>query len=73
MRFGAAIFSIAVSGSSASKLGPVAGVGERYMETLMRRRNSEKITKSSIRVATVRRAGTSHEFEPAMLSVTLGS
>ena len=73
MRFGAAIFSIAVSGSSASKLGPVAGAGERYMETFMRRRNSEKITHSRMRLATVRRPGTSHEFEPAMLSVTPGS
>ena len=73
MRFGAAIFSIAVSGSSASKLGPVAGAGERYTETVMRRRNSEKITQSRIRLAAEIRPMKRNELDPSMLSVTLGS
>ena len=52
----------------------MAGAGERYMETLMRRRNSEKINPpQNGKTAAKSRPMKRNELDPSMLSVTLGS
>ena len=47
--------------------------GELYMETPMRRRNSEKITHSRMRLAAEIKPMKRNELDPSMLAVTLGS